>query len=269
MKFIQPTLRVAFRSAMLGIAAGAMLLSSGLMPNSVQAQGYFVPGQQPAARPAQAPAQRPTQARPAPAAAPQDADGEAPIQIPMPPIPELPMLPRGASPPAAVVAVIAVPEVMRASLAAQQIDKVIGERRQKLNADAQTEQQAWRDMQQTLTNDRAKLSPDQIRTREKDLQDRINNGSKSLRARDRIIQEATQVAINAVNANLLAIIRQVADSHGVNLVLHRQGTILNAPEFDLTEQVAAELNKLMPTVAITPDGVSPLAAPAAAAAAKK
>ena len=88
MKFIQPTLRVAFRSAMLGIAAGAMLLSSGLMPNSVQAQGYFVPGQQPAARPAQAPAQRPTQARPAPAAAPQDADGEAPIQIPMPPIPE-------------------------------------------------------------------------------------------------------------------------------------------------------------------------------------
>ena len=179
------------------------------------------------------------------------------------------MLPRSASPPAAVIAVIAVPEVMRASIAAQQIDKVIGERRQKLNADAQTEQQAWRDMQQTLTNDRAKLSPDQIRTREKELQDRINNGSKSLRARDRIIQEATQVAINSVNANLLAVIRQVADSHGVNLVLHRQGTILNAPEFDLTEQVAAELNKLMPTVAITPDGVSPLAAPAAAAPATK
>lgn len=267
----RPSTRMMVRSLICGLAAGAMVLGTGLIAPPVRAQGYFVPGQQqPAARPAQAPAQRPSQARPAPAAAPQapqDQEGEAPIQIPMPPIPELPMLPRGASPPAAVMAVIAVPEVMRASLAAQQIDKVIGERRQKLNADAQAEQQAWRDIQQTLTNDRAKLSPDQIRTREKDLQDRINNGSKALRARDRIIQEATQVAINAVNANLLAVIRQVADSHGVNLVLHRQGTILNAPEFDLTEQVAAELNKLMPTVTITPDGVSPLAAPAAAPAA--
>ena len=273
MKLIQPmfrpSTRITVRSLICGLAAGVMVLGTGLIAPPVLAQGYFVPGQQqPAARPAQA--QRPSQARPAPAAAPQaaqDQEAEAPIQIPMPPIPELPMLPRGASPPAAVMAVIAVPEVMRASLAAQQIDKVIGERRQKLNAEAQAEQQAWRDIQQTLTNDRAKLSPDQIRTREKDLQDRINNGSKALRARDRIIQEATQVAINAVNANLLAVIRQVADSHGVNLVLHRQGTILNAPEFDLTEQVAAELNKLMPTVAITPDGVSPLAASAAAPAA--
>ena len=243
------------------LAALAFLTAAVQIAPEAFAQGYFVPGQPPAQQPPR-PAQ-PARPAPRPAAQPQapgpDQDNDAPIQIPLPPIPDLPLLPRGPSPPAAVLGVIAVPDVMRASTAAQDIDKVIGDRRQKLNADAQAAQQAWRDLQQALTNDRAKLSPDQLRVREKELQDRINNDSKALRARDRIIQEATQVAINTINANLLGIIRQVADSRGINLVLHRQGSVLNAPEFDLTDQVVAQLNKLLPTVTVTPDGVSPLA----------
>ncbi len=54
-------------------------------------------------------------------------------------------------------------------------------------------------------------------------------------------------------------IRQVAESRGMNLVLHRAQVALNINEFDITDQVTQQMNKMMPTVNIPPDGVSPVA----------
>lgn len=272
MKHISRLLRILTASAFgMSVCVG--------VARDAAAQGYFVPGQgqapaaqgpRPGAPPAAAPA-RPTPRPNLPAPTAQQvagSDGETPIQVPMPPIPTLPQLPRGASPPAALVGVFGLPEAMRASLAAQQVDKVIGERREKLGLDAQAEEQAIVELQKALANDRAKLSPDQARVREKEVQDRFTASQRLFRNRDRIIQEAAQVAINAIQANLIAVVRQVSESHGINFVMHRQSVALNSPEFDITDQVVAELNKLMPKVDIAPDGVSPLANVAAPAAPK-
>ena len=62
---------------------------------------------------------------------------------------------------------------------------MIGERREKLNEDAQKEQAAWRDLQQALANDRGKLTPEQIRARERELQDRITKAQRKFRERNR------------------------------------------------------------------------------------
>jgi len=239
-----------------------------------QQQDFFVPGQQRpgapgaggqgARPPAGAPARPPAAAQQAPRAPdPQPVElDEPPIgQIPVPPVPELPALPKGAAPPASVVGVIGLPEVMRASLAAQSADKIIGERREKLNEDAQKEQLVWRDMQQILARDRAKLTPDQIRARERELQERITAAQRSFRDRNRIIQEAAQFAINQVQSSLIGVIRQVAESRGMNLVLHRSQVALNVNEFDISDKVAEELNKLLPAVAVPADGVSPAVPP--------
>jgi Skp family chaperone for outer membrane proteins len=178
--------------------------------------------------------------------------------MPMPPVPELPALPKGVAPPAAVVGVIGVPEVMRASTAAQAVDKIISERREKLNADAQREQEAWRGIQQALANERGKLSPDQLRAREKELQDRITNAQRSFRDRNRILQEQTQFALNQIQASLIGVIRQVAESRGMNLVLHRAQVALNVNEFDITELAAEQLNLVLASVVVPPEGVSPV-----------
>jgi Skp family chaperone for outer membrane proteins len=180
-------------------------------------------------------------------------------QIQLPPVPDLPPLPKTTPPPAPVIGVMGVPEVMRASTAAQQVEKIIGERREKLNQDAQKEQAVWREMQQALANDRGKLSPEQIRSRERELQDRITNAQKSFRDRNRIIQEAAQYALGQIERTLIAVIRQVAESRGMNLVLHRAQVALNVNEFDITDQVGKQLNELLPSVEIPPDGVSPVA----------
>ena len=255
------TVATLFSVAQLGFPAGA------------QAQDFFVPGQprpsQPAARPpqprsapprpsvpAQVTPQLPPQAPPSQGA---DADQQPLPQIQLPPVPDLPPLPKGTPPPAPVIGVMGVPEVMRASSAAQQVEKIIGERREKLNQDAQKEQATWREMQQALANDRGKLTPEQIRGRERELQDRIINAQKQLRDRNRIIQEAAQYALAQIERTLIAVIRQVAESRGMNLVLHRAQVALNINEFDITDQVGQQLNQLLPSVEIPPDGVSPVA----------
>ncbi len=272
------TNRPSFRIAL--FAAAALLAANG----QAVAQGYFIPPQQSAPRPA-TPAPRPAAPRPAPAPVQQqvlpppppvqiqggmptvpngdglggDTTDQAAVQLPNVPVPDLPPLPKGASPPAAVIGVLGVPEIMRAATASQQVEKVIGERREKLNQDAQKEQGVWRDLQQQLAAQRATMTPDQVRAKERELQERITNAQKSFRDRNRIIQETAQYSLSQIERTLIGVIRQVAESRGMNLVLHRAQVALNINEFDITDQVTQQMNKVMPSVNIPPDGVSPVA----------
>jgi Skp family chaperone for outer membrane proteins len=265
--------RVMVRATVGFAAVFGPLVASLVVPVGAYAQqapDWFVPGQaprsaapgpaRPAARPS-APPRAPVQSAPIPAPEPQaQVDNQPPPNLPTPPVPELPPLPKGAAPPTAVIGVLGVPEVMRASTAAQTVEKVIGERREKLNQDAQKEQAAWRDMQQALTTQRTTLSADQQHNRERELQERITNAQRSFRDRNRIIQEAAQVALGQIERELIAVIRQVAESRGMNLVLHRAQVALNINEFDITEAVTTQLNQVLPSVVIPPDGQVPTAA---------
>jgi len=203
--------------------------------------------------------------------APTPADAEPPDQqqgdqqdaVPqynLPALAPLPPLPKTAPPPVAVIGVLGVPDVMRASTAAQAVQKVIGGRRDRLAADYQKEQQVWRDMQQALVDQRGTLSQAQLQEREKALQDRVAKETREFRARNRVIQEAGQICLAQIERVLVAVIRQVSESRGMNLVLHRQQVALNVAEFDITDQVTAQLNTLLPSVTIPPDGEEPTAA---------
>jgi len=260
----------------LKIAAALLLFAAPAFAPSALAQGqgpgWFVPGGQP---PAQSATSRPQPARPTqptrpsqppplqmqPQAQQQDPQQPEPppLEVQLPPLPDLPALARGVAPPSPVIGVLGVPDIMRAASAAKQVEKIITERREKLNEDAQKEQGSWRDLQQSLATQRAGLSPDQIRTKERELQDRITNAQKQLRDRNRFIQEAAQVGLAQIERMLIGVIRQVAESRGMNLVLRREQVALNVNEFDITEAVVDQLNKVLPSVALPPDGVSAVA----------
>lgn len=266
--------RVPAVASVLVLAGGLMTPAFAQQSPAGQGPGWFVPpggggagaGQQsrpagPAQRPPQRPAQTPL--LPPPVATPQGQQQPEqeppPINVQLPPIPDIPALPRGSNPPAAVIGVLGIPEIMRASAAAQQIEKALADRKEKLNEDAQKEQAAWRDMQQSLANQRATLTADQIRNKEKELQDRITNAQKTFRYRNRIIQEAGQYGLAQIERVLISTIRQVAESKGMNLVMHRAQIALNVNDFDITDPVVEQLNKILPSVVLPPDGVSPAA----------
>jgi Skp family chaperone for outer membrane proteins len=173
----------------------------------------------------------------------------------------LKLLAGGFAPPMPVVGVLGVPDVMHMSNAAQAVQSVIGARKEKLQAEVQRTQAVWQDMKAALQADAPKLSREQAVARERALIDRVNADRRRLQDKNRIIQEAGQVALGQIERTLIGIIRQVAESRGMNLVLHRSQVALNIQEFDITEAVALQLNKALPTVQIPPDGVDPATLP--------
>jgi Skp family chaperone for outer membrane proteins len=244
-------------------------LSISVRPGAAQQnQQWFVPNQPRSAQPRSAPRPQPAPQPEVQAATPGlITEGGAPgveaqppqLQVQLPPPPEVPPLPKGPTPPAAIVGVLSVPDVMRVSTAFQQADKEFVARRQKLNEDAQKEQVTLRDLGQSLANDRAKLTPEQIRSREKELQDRIAESRRVFGERNRVIQEASQYVMAQIERAVELVTQQVAISRGINLVLNRAQILGTTNEFDLTPAVVEDLNKVMASVVIPPDGVSPVA----------
>jgi Skp family chaperone for outer membrane proteins len=259
-----------FRLHAASALAAAALFANPVPADAQQSQDWFVPGQQ---HPAVAPRTTARPTTPAQAAMPQGAtepglipegappgvEGQAqPLQVKLPPPPEVPPLPKGPTPPAAIVGVLSVADVLRASTAYQQADKEFLARRQKLNEDAQKEQVALRDLGQALATDRAKLSPEQIRTREKELQDRITASRRTFGERNRIMQEASQYVMAQIDRAVELVTQQVAISRGINLVLNRAQMLGTTSDFDMTVAVVDDLNKVLAKVVIPPDGVSPV-----------
>jgi Skp family chaperone for outer membrane proteins len=277
-------------------SSAALVLALLLQPapgNAQQAPGgeWFVPGQArpagpaPAARPAPAPrAPAPQGMAPGTLALPAEAGAEPgaspQLQVQLPPAPEIPPVPKGPATPAAIVGILSVPDVLRVSTAYQAAYKELNARAQKLNEDAQKEQVALRELGQTFGNERGKMTPEQIRNKEREITDRATEAQRKFGERNRIIQEAGQYVMAQVNRTMEQVAQQVALSRGINLVLNRAQILGTTADFDLTPAVAEVLNKALPSVVVPPDGVSPLAmappagasaseAPAATAAAAK
>ncbi|CUW46587.1 OmpH family outer membrane protein [Novacetimonas hansenii] len=253
------------RNSGVRLFAAAVALGCGSLVGSVaHAQnnsGWFVPKasqQQPehAAAHAAQPAPQPVPL-PAPPADSEEAQSQTPPVLPLPQIPNSPDLPKGAPPPAPIIGVISVPDVMRLSTAAQQAERVLGARRDELARDAQKEQASWRDEQQKLQGQARTMSSDQIQASERKLQERVIAAQKNFRNRNRIIQEAAQVSLGQIERELVQIIRQVAASRSMNLVLHREQVALSQDNLDITQQVATQLNSILPSVFIPAANVDP------------
>jgi Skp family chaperone for outer membrane proteins len=244
------------------IAAAAAVLI--LLPLTAYAQsgqpGWFLPNQSaPERAPSEArgprhPVRLPDLGPAIPATPKPDPTAEAAAQAQAnAPIPTLPALIHENSPPAPVIGVIGVPDVLQASTAAQGVDKEIQRRRSALTTEAQKEQELWRRTQEALADPRARLAPDELRARELQLQNRIASDQLAFRNQEARIQAAAQVALGQIERTLIAVIRQVATSRGMNLVLHRAQVALNMNNFDITDEVTKQLNQVLPSVAVPPD----------------
>ncbi|MBB5693449.1 OmpH family outer membrane protein [Muricoccus pecuniae] len=245
------------RPALAALAAILIPVGSALAQSD---PGFFIPpgggGGGGQSRPAQA---QPQQQRPAQ----QPAQQQRPPQgAQRPPQPNPAPLPPGQPPPAAVIGIVDVPEIQRNSTAFNSVREEIEKRRQKLNDDLQREQTRWREEQQTLANQRATMNPDQLRQKERELQERITDSQRVFRDRSRTIEQVAQGALQEIEQALAVVIRQVAASRNVNLVLPRPLVIFNDAPFDLTDEISQQVNRVLRNVTLPPEGQAP--APAAA-----
>jgi len=243
-------------------AAAVAALALAFHPLAAMAQdqsnpGWFVPHR---AAPHPVPAARPAarQALPAPGV-PGDAAGvPQQIQVQLPPMPKIPEVNKGAPPPAAIIGVLNVPAVLHLSTAYEQALKVMNDRQKELNTDRQKEEETLNKLSRELVAERGKLSPEKIRQKEREFQDRVAESRRKFGERARILQEAGQYVWLQIDRVVETVAQQVAAARGINIVLNRAQILGATPEFDLSPEVAKVVNEALPKVDIPPPDVSPL-----------
>ncbi len=242
--------RSSFRSVL--IVATALAGPAAFAQSS---PGYFIPPSASAPAAPAAPAEQapqPAPEAPTPAPAPQAA-----AQPAMPAIPQLPALPKEAPPPVAVIGVLSVPEVMQKSTAAQGVQAVIQQRQAALGQEAQRARSKIQAEQAAILAQRGKASDADLEAKEQALRNEIAATQTKFEERNQAIQNSGQAALSQIESELIAIIRQEAQARGMNLVLHREQVALNVDAFDITNDVVAQLNKLLPSVTVPPSVVTP------------
>ncbi len=172
-------------------------------------------------------------------------------------VPNLPALPPEAPPPTAVIGVLSVPEVLQKSTAAQAVQAEIQKRQAALAKDAQVARAKIQSEQQAIMAERGKLSDAALEKKEQSLQNEIAATQTRFQERNQAIQNSAQEALQQIEAMMAGIVRQEAQAHGMNLVLHREQAVLDVSAFDLTNETVAELNKLLPSVKVPPSVVTP------------
>jgi Skp family chaperone for outer membrane proteins len=239
---------VKFFSRFSPIIVAAVALAVAPAAFAQSSPGYFMPPSQTAA-PAAAPVH-------ASAPAPQ-APVQAQAQQQAPAIPQLPALPKGVAPPVAVIGVLSVPEVMQKSTAAQGVQAVIRQRQDALGTEAQAARTKIQAEQAQIVADRSTMTDAQLEAKEQALRNEIAATQTKFQERNQAIQNSGQAALAQIESELIAIIRQEAEARGMNLVLHREQVALNVDAFDITSDVVAQLNKLLPSVTVPPSVVTP------------
>ena len=172
-------------------------------------------------------------------------------------VPDLPALPAETPPPTAVIGVLSVPEVLQKSTAAQGVQAEIQKRQAALAKDAQAARAKIQSEQQAIVAERGKLSDSAVEKKEQDLQNEIAATQTKFQERNQAIQNSGQAALQQIEAMLAGIVKQEAQAHGMNLVLHREQAVLNVAAFDITDETVKELNKLLPNVKVPPSVVTP------------
>jgi Skp family chaperone for outer membrane proteins len=126
-----------------------------------------------------------------------------------------------------------------------------------LAADAEKARARIQAEQQAIAAQRSKLTDAQLEAKEQALQNEVAKTQTEFQARNQAIQNSGQAALGQIEATLIAVIRQEAQARGMNLILHREQVALNVNAFDITSDVAAQLNKLLPSVTVPPSIVTP------------
>ncbi|MBB2202537.1 OmpH family outer membrane protein [Gluconacetobacter tumulisoli] len=194
-------------------------------------------------------------AAPAPAPAAEAGPDGAPAEpvLPAPIVPTFGTLPAGVRPPQPVIGVFDTGEIMRQSVAVQQVEQEMGARREKLIQEVRAEETQIQALRQRMLN----APREQAEIQQRALQQRVASDQRKFGERNRILQEDIQVAMNQVQREVAQVVNTIGKSRGLTMVVQSGLTVLHGPEVDISQQVATRLNAILPHVYLPAENEDP------------
>ena len=149
------------------------------------------------------------------------------------------------------VAVLDLGYVLKSSKAMKSADQQIQALEAQFLADRKEKENALREEEQKLQQQRVLLSPDAFSKKREEFSARVQNHRQAIQNKGRQFALTRSATVANIEKALEPIVSAVAKRVGANLIVERKQTIFNAKTLDISEQVAAELNKKLPTIKVT------------------
>jgi Skp family chaperone for outer membrane proteins len=156
---------------------------------------------------------------------------------------------------APVVAVLDIQAIMRDSVAAIGIREQMEAHHARFQAEITERENQLRTADQELTQQRAILSAEVIADRERFLQENAVLLAQLVEKRKRQVTEAFGTAMQQVQKTLMAVVTEIMQERGLNLVLPRAQVVVVAPELEMTADALTRLNSRLTSLAVViPEG---------------
>ena len=177
-----------------------------------------------------------------------------------PPQPAAPA-PAPATPPTSMsVMVVDVQSLLQNSKAAKMVRDQIEGKRAEYAKEISKQEETLRQERDTLQKQQASLSPEQLNTKGREFQAKVNELDRDVQAKRQALERSNADALQKIQEVMVKIITEIAKDRKANLVFQRSELVLFDQGFDVTDQVLTKLDEQMPTLAV--NFVAPVAAAA-------
>jgi Skp family chaperone for outer membrane proteins len=163
-------------------------------------------------------------------------------------------MPAGAQDSEATVIVVAdVQRLLRESLAGASLESQITDLRTQLASGVAEREQALRQEEQELQEQMNILAPEVFADRRRAFEEAVVAFQQEVRSKQRSLDEVYGEGLNRIRAGIVEILQQMVDERGYDLILPQAQILVGSRDLDITDDVLEELNKRIPSVAITFD----------------
>jgi outer membrane protein len=157
---------------------------------------------------------------------------------------------RGQQLPPAVAAVIDYQRILREAAAARSIRDQIESRRKAYQGEISKDEQRLHEADKEFARQRSLLTPEAFAEKRQAFEEDVSEVQRLVQQRRRELDRAAETALNEVKTALIEIVTGIAEERGFNLVLPSSEVLFFARRIDLTEEVLAKLDAMLPDVVV-------------------
>lgn len=152
--------------------------------------------------------------------------------------------------PLAAVLIVDAQSVIRESQAVLSLRTGIEVRRQALQQELLTRQEALRTEEESLINRRDQMSPEAFAEERRRFQQRVATLQRDAQIRSSSLDRLYASGFTQVEKELQAVVEEIVDERGARLVLNRTAVISFDTSLDITAEALQRLNSRLPTVTL-------------------
>tara|TARA_B100000686_G_C16557291_1_gene845872 strand:- start:318 stop:911 length:594 start_codon:yes stop_codon:yes gene_type:complete len=155
--------------------------------------------------------------------------------------------------PKPVIGIVDIQKVLRVSKASKNVQMKKEEMRLAFRKQVKEEQNRLREAERELARQQAVLTPQAFTEKRRAFTMEARKVQKKVQSRRRQLDRVFKTTETIILKHLFKVGETIAEERKLNLILRKRFVFLSANSLDVTEEIIARLNKILPTIKINTD----------------